>query len=360
MNSNHRALALMCQRRGRPGNDFFAEAQANRGFSLKKFCDFFSFEGQNTLKDEHERLSGRLDSWETRDGIRAVTRDEQGYPAMLRHIPDPPSVLFYQGDLLRFSSFAAMAVVGSRGANSEGCQIAFDFGLAFAASGLNVVSGLALGIDSSAHRGALSAGHGVTTAVMGGGLLNIYPAQNRRLAEEILSAGGALLSQFEPDQSPRPHQFLDRNRIVSGLSKGVVIVQAALRSGALSTANHALEQGREVFAVPGSICSPLHAGCHKLLSDGAQLAQSPLEVMRSVGVEPAVSSGSRSEPVGTKSKRVLNLIASEQPISVPELFARSIGTELEGILLNLELAGLILREPGELLRITQKGVSELD
>ncbi len=192
--------------------------------------------------------------------------DSDLYPGLLARLPDPPVALFVHGraDLL---GLPQLAVVGSRNPTAGGQQTAQDFARFLAAAGLVITSGMAMGIDAAAHRGALQGG--TTVAVAGTGLARVYPASHRELAHEI-AARGALVSEFSPDMPPKAGNFPRRNRVISGLSTGTLVVEAALKSGSLITARLALEQGREVFAIPGSIHNPLARGCHALDPRGRQ------------------------------------------------------------------------------------------
>ena len=192
--------------------------------------------------------------------------NDADYPDLLRQITDPPAQLFVRGTL---PQSPMVAVVGSRRATPYGLRVAYDLAAALVSAGITVVSGLARGIDASAHRGAL-AGSGTTVAVLATGLDCIYPPEHAQLAEDI-AGHGALVTEAPPGTAPLPGRFPVRNRIISGLSLGVVVVEAAQRSGALITARLALEQGREVFAIPGSIENPLTVGPHALIQDGAKL-----------------------------------------------------------------------------------------
>ncbi len=197
--------------------------------------------------------------------ITVITWDN-GYPHLLRQIPDPPPVLYVSGTL-RPEDECAVAVVGTRRASAYGREVAHAVATELARHGVTIVSGLALGIDTIAHEAALEAG-GRTLAVLGSGLDQIYPPRNRALAEEILK-NGAIVSEYALGTGPEARNFPPRNRVISGLSLCVVVVEAGVRSGALITANFAAEQGREVFAVPGSILHPGSAGCNRLIQDGA-------------------------------------------------------------------------------------------
>lgn len=199
--------------------------------------------------------------------INKITPENHAYTENLQHIPDAPTRLFVLGELPK-ERIKTVAIVGTRKPTNYGREIAQKVASEVARNGGIVVSGLALGIDGIAHSAAIEAG-GITLAVLANGLDKIYPSSHRGLAEKILQTGGAILSEYEAGTPALPHQFLHRNRLVSGLADAVVVIEAAARSGTLSTATHALNQGKDVFAVPGNITSPLSAGCNNLIKMGA-------------------------------------------------------------------------------------------
>ena len=208
--------------------------------------------------------------------IETVDFEHPHYPDALKSIADPPPVLFVQGDLHCLGE-PQVAIVGARRATPQGLRVAEEFATQLVEVGLTITSGLAFGIDGAAHRGALGAG-GQTLAVLGNGLDTVYPPSNRKLADAIRTTG-LLVSEYPPGTPPRRHHFPARNRLISGLSMGVIIVEAGERSGSLITARSALEQGREVFAVPGPIDSVLSRGGHRLIKEGASLTESPADVL---------------------------------------------------------------------------------
>lgn len=212
--------------------------------------------------------------------IQILDRQSTSYPPLLRQIHDPPNILYQQGELLPQDE-VAIAVVGTRHASQYGKTVAERLARDLANSGITVVSGLARGVDAAAHRAALAAG-GRTVAVLGSGVLDLYPAEHEGLAKEICQQG-AVLSERPPRSPPRRSAFPQRNRIVSGLSLGVVVVEAAERSGALISARLAMEQDREVFAVPGRIDSRLSRGCHRLIRDGAKLVETVDDILEELG-----------------------------------------------------------------------------
>ena len=255
-------------------------------------------------------------------GITLLAESEQQYPPLLREIPDPPGVLFVRGEI-KPEDGVAIAVVGTRHATHYGLAQAERLGAALARAGLTVVSGLARGIDAAAHRGALSAG-GRTLAVLASGVLNVYPPEHQKLADEVI-ARGALLSEAPPFAAPFAGAFPQRNRIISGLSQGTVVVEAGQRSGALITARLAMEQGREVFAVPGRVDSRASQGCHRLLRDGAKLVESVDDVLEELG--PLVEATTREDGQVIHHPAELTLNETEQKIlSAIDTEATSIDT----------------------------------
>ena len=280
---------------------------------------------------------------------------DERYPSPLRTIPDPPPVLWVRGDGSSLRSSQAVAVVGSRAASSYGLSVARQLGHDLARAGILVVSGLARGCDGAAHRGALDAG-GRTLAVVGCGADVVYPREHRPLGDQI-AAAGAIVSELPPGAPPLPVHFPLRNRIISGLSAAVVIVEASGRSGSLITASCALEQGREVMAVPGSVLSERHTGCHDLLRDGAGLVQSARDVLEALGWGPATpGAGAAGAPADNLEAAssvagrggLLASLAPGEEVDVDALAARSglKPADLLAELTRLELAGAVARAPG--------------
>jgi len=267
------------------------------------------------------------------------------YPDLLRHLPDPPFVLWVKGDA-EWLAQPAVAIVGSRAATPASVSVARTLGRALAEAGLVVVSGMARGVDGAAHEGALEAG-GRTVAILGCGADRTYPSEHGALARRIADAG-AIASELPPGRLPLPHHFPLRNRIISGLALGVVVVEASMQSGSLITARAALEQGRAVLAVPGGVMSGRHQGCHALIKDGARLVETVGDVLEEIGWQrpPAVQ-----HALPSKSLQISELegtMAVGEPYSVDELAARTSRTtpELLTELSALELAGRIARLPG--------------
>ena len=222
--------------------------------------------------------------------ISIIPEADPHYPRLLHEIHDPPAILFVHGDLGPDDAMA-IAIVGTRHATNYGLRQAERLAGGLARAGLTVVSGLARGIDAAAHRGALNAG-GRTLAILASGVLNIYPPEHKELAEDI-RASGAVISENPPHNEPVSGAFPQRNRLITGLSLGVVVVEAAERSGALISARHAMEQGREVFAVPGRVDSRASRGCHRLIRDGAKLVECVDDVLEELG--PLVEAAPRSD-----------------------------------------------------------------
>ena len=284
-----------------------------------------------------------------------LQRSDPGWPAALREIPDPPKRLHLRGALA--ADFvagrpwpAAIAVVGARDATAYGLAVARDLGRRLAENGVAVVSGLAVGIDGAAHRGALEAG-GITLAVIGCGTDVVYPRPHARLRKDIL-ANGLVLGEHEPGTPALPHHFPQRNRILSALALGVIVVKATQRSGSISTARHALEQGREVFAVPGPINSPRSRGPHALLKQGARLVEgvedvlAELPTLRSARLQAGTAAAPGPSPLAPRHAAIVEALASGA--STPDAIALYLGREVReilGDLLDLELRGTILRGP---------------
>ena len=286
--------------------------------------------------------------WTAESGHAVVTLADAGYPRLLLEIPDPPPLLYATGrlDLL---GRPALAVVGSRNATAQGVRDAEQFAKSFSAAGLTIVSGLALGIDAAAHRGGLAA-EGSTIAVLGTGVDVIYPRQNAELAGSIARAG-LLLSEFPLGTHGAAQNFPRRNRLISGLSQGCLVVEAALASGSLITARAAAEQGREVFALPGSIHSPLSKGNHALIKQGAKLVESAEDVLaeltafRRTGFASTRAAATTAEPPGALLQHM-----GFDPVDLDSLCVRA-GLSAEQVsaeLLRLELAGRIATLPGGL------------
>lgn len=285
-----------------------------------------------------------------------ITINDEAYPTLLREIPDPPVVLFAHGcpEVLKTIQ---IGMVGSRNPDTAGRKTADEFARELVYAGATVTSGLALGIDGCSHQGALNA-NGYTIAVTGNGLDMIYPARHKTLAEKIVD-NGILVSEFSPGTKPVAANFPRRNRIISGMSTGVLVIQAALRSGSLITARYAMEQGREVFAIPGSIHNPLAKGCHTLIKQGAKLVESVNDIIEELGFlatvvidenvsrKNDVKNNHYEEKLDVDYKVLLDTMAYD-PISVDRLIELTGLTtdSVSSMLLILELRGLVVSQAG--------------
>ena len=301
--------------------------------------------------------------WAEQDNANIITLDDERYPSMLKNITDAPPILYTLGEA-GILKLPQLAIVGSRNPTHSGTDIAHDFAAYLTSMGMTVTSGMAMGIDAAAHQGALDVmqkglnGHGFTVAVTGTGLDRVYPAKNRDIAHKI-AENGILVSEYAPGTPPMAGNFPRRNRIISGLSMGTLVVEAALQSGSLITARLATEQGREVFAVPGSIHQPLAKGCHALIREGAKLVETAQHILEELGGFKAVLDDSKSQSTDKKEpvqedthqslidaddeyKQVLKCIDFE-PTSVDKVVERS-GLTADAVcsmLLVLELQGYV-------------------
>ena len=324
-----------------PENIILAEHQLLKSAGLDEW----------TIKALHKPEKSQLEaalSWLEIDNNHLITLWHPDYPELLKHISDPPVALFARGDLACLKR-KNIAVIGSRKPTPGGNKIAYEFASSLSANGITVTSGLAYGIDTSAHSGALT-GSGGSIAVLGSGLDCIYPKRNINLAQEIADRG-LLLSEFPLQASPLPRNFPRRNRIISGMSLGVLVVEASLKSGSLITANLAAEQGREVFVIPGSILNPVAAGCNKLISNGAKLTTNIQDIVEEI---PGLGSEIIQYYDTKRISQVDNEILDEQvkllldnigyePVSFENIVAGS-GLSIEKIrvmLPELELEGMI-------------------
>lgn len=282
-------------------------------------------------------------------GVKVITFLDKDYPKNLKNIYDPPVVLYVKGEILPQDE-VAIAIVGSRLASFYGMQSAERLGFELSSRGVTVISGLARGIDSKAHKGALKA-KGRTIAVLGSGILYIYPEEHIDLAEEI-SKNGAVISEFPMATIPEKGNFPKRNRVISGLSLGVVVVEAAEKSGALITSDIAIEQGKDVFAVPGKIDSITSKGTHRLIKQGAKLAESADDILEELHFQITSEAKQDAETPAPKLDKeeilVYNLLSSE-PKHIDELSEESsMGvTEISRVLLNLEIRRFVRQLPGK-------------
>ncbi len=277
--------------------------------------------------------------------VRSVGRGERGYPLLLAEIPDPPDRLWIRGDApLDVLDRPAVAIVGARACSGYGRTVARSLAAECAGAGAVVVSGMARGIDGEAHRGALAA-TGTTVAVLGCGIDRDYPAAHTELARTIVAAGGLVVSEYEVGVEPAPWRFPARNRVIAGLARATVVVEARERSGALITADFALEDGREVLAVPGEITSSLSSGTNALLRLGATPATCAADVLEAAGLEPRQPAPSVvDDPLA---ERVLSALANGA--GTADELGRSTGlgaSELAATLALLELAGAVRVDEG--------------
>lgn len=298
----------------------------------------------NLLVETRKKLEPEkyLESIE-KSGIKFLTVFDENYPKLLKQIYDPPTVIYYKGEILPEDG-RAVAVVGTRKVTGYGKLVTESFASDLANSGVTVVSGLARGVDSEAHRAAISSS-GRTIAVLGGGLNNVFPPENTRLAVSITEGFGAVVSEFTPDHPPLPGNFPARNRIISGLSLAVLVTEAAEDSGSLITAKCALDQGRDVFAVPGPITSELSRGPALLIKEGARLVTTAGEILEELGME-------QNQRSKTKNQKEVSLSESEQIIleslanetkHIDEV-CRELGlaaSEVSASLVKMEIVGLV-------------------
>jgi len=320
------------------------QLRAIDGIGPKLAASLIASRSSNQARRELERCQSQ--------GIRLYRRGTDSYPRSLLETADPPSILYCRGEYLPQDQLA-VAIVGSRRCTLYGQQMAEKLAGALARAGLTIVSGLARGIDAAAHRGALEAG-GRTIAVQATGLTHIYPPEHAELASQIAKQG-AVISEYPLDQAPLAGLFPQRNRIISGMSLGVLVIEATRNSGALHTVRHATEQGREVFAVPGRIDSLASEGCHDILRDGAILVRSATDVLQALGPLMGPVATATDQTVMTprelvldeQERRVLNLVTID-PLPVDEVL-RAAGLEPSRVLATLtvlEMRRLVQRVPG--------------
>ena len=286
-------------------------------------------------------------------GYRTIEVDSEDFPELLQRIPDPPTLLYVLGNVEALH-MPALSIVGSRNPTRGGRENAYEFARHLGRSGFCIVSGLAQGIDTAAHEGALDAG-AMTVAFLGHGIDRVYPEANRDLAQRI-SQNGVLVSEYPPGSPPRREHFPQRNRLISGLGLGTLVVEAARRSGSLITARLAGDQGREVFSIPGSIHNPLSRGCHQLIKQGAKLVESADDIVSELGAlaghlmqNEAVSKKGSSETIQHDADyEILLNSLSFDPATADELAENSGLTidQVSSMLLILELEGEIEAQTG--------------
>lgn len=296
---------------------------------------------------DEEKLTVAL-NWLEDPANSIITLADSDYPSLLLNIPDPPPLLYFKGQR-KLLNTSALAVVGSRNATPQGLSNAEGFSEAISNAGLCIISGMALGIDTAAHQGGLS-GAAASIGVVGTGLDIVYPARNHVLAHR-LAKDGALISEFPLGTPAIGRNFPRRNRIISGMSQGCLVVEAALRSGSLITARQALEQGRDVLAVPGSIHSPLSKGCHALIKQGAKLVESTQDILDELDFQSSKNNGHSTEKTDVTSS-IENAFLLEffghDVIDIDTLCVRSglTAETVSAMLLTLELDGVIASLPG--------------
>lgn len=292
--------------------------------------------------------------------IHLISVEDKRYPALLKTTHQPPPLLYAQGNVENLS-LPQLAIIGSRNPSSSGRENAFRFARELTKTGFAITSGLAIGIDGAAHQGALAENNGKTIAVLGSGIDKIYPRRHQALAAKILDSDGTLLSEFPMSTDPHASHFPRRNRIISGLSLGVLVIEAAIKSGSLITARFAMQQGREVFALPGSIHNPLSRGCHSLIKDGATLVENvqdikePIQGLMEFKWEELndIQEDFSPEPKNlTKEENSLFKSIDHCGATVDLLLNRSQldAGKLLSLLIALELKGLIIQENGAYLR----------
>ncbi len=307
-----------------------------------------------------ENVVERCLQWESNNDARHILSYHcTAYPDILRQLSSPPLVLFLQGETKRLSQ-PSIAIVGSRRCSHAGKQIASDFAQQLSHHGWGVISGMATGIDTCAHQGALG-GMAKTVAVIGTGPDKVYPVRNKRLFEDILEQGGAVVSEFWPGTPPRATHFPRRNRIIAGLSVGTLVIEAAIKSGTLITANLAIDMGREVFAIPGNIYNPTSEGCHYLIQQGAKLVSKVEDIIEEFSSLPtqlslqSVGHDEKSRPDNLATDELLDsvdfdvtavdIIAERNKLSVSEVLAT---------LLEYELRGWVAAVPGGYIKLRGK------
>lgn len=296
---------------------------------------------------ETRRLLDATRDWLAQPGNHFISQTDPRYPASLRELADAPAWLYVKGDP-EWLARPMVAIVGSRHATQQGMRDAAAFARTLSEAGLTIVSGLALGVDAAAHEGGL-AGIGSSVAVVGTGLDRVYPARNRELAHRLADQG-AIVSEFPLGTPPKSGHFPRRNRIISGLGMGVLVIEAALESGSLITARLAAEQGREVFALPGSIHSTLSKGCHRLIKQGAKLVESAQDILEELGGRlGAYRPAATRKAEATDQDPLLDALATG-PLALDQL-AERLGLTVDALsvrLLSAELAGSVARLPGGL------------
>ncbi len=305
---------------------------------------------KNYSEDEIKRLAEKELEQAERLNVKILFIKEDEFPLELREISYPPLFIYLKG---RFQNINSIGIIGSRKPTSYGKEVAYHFSKRLGEEGIGIVSGLARGIDSIAHKGCLDA-KGYTIAVLGSGIDIIYPPENKEIFDEILKNNGAIISEFPFFTKPRKENFPIRNRIISGLSKGIIVIEAGKKSGTLITAKWALEQGKEVFAIPGSIFSSQSEGTHYLIKEGAIIVTSPEEVLNYFGwkKDKALVNFKKEIDLSEEEKEILSHL-STYPQHIEEIFLKinKPSFEILSLLTELELKGLIETLPGKYVKL---------
>lgn len=322
----------------------FGELSAIKGVNSSAALSIARHDGRKSAEVAVDALA--------RSGARLVTLLHEEYPSLLKEIPDPPPYLYVKGTIP--ISTTAIAVVGSRRASDYGITVTTRLSRELAGQGVAIVSGLAMGVDAAAHRGALQVS-GATVGVLGCGIDLIYPAENRQLYREM-EEKGAIISEFAPGTQPDAPNFPRRNRIISGMARGVLVVEAAERSGSLITARFALEQGREVFAVPGNINFKASRGTNSLIKEGAKLVETVADIMGELPPESVnLPQWARKQNFNlSPDEEKITALLAEKPLQIDELTVRSGLTvsSVSAMLLRLELQGAVMQIPGKIFSLS--------
>lgn len=285
----------------------------------------------------------------TKNSISVLTREHEQYPNSLRHIPDPPVCIYVKGNIAQFDfeKHTWLGVVGTRRATSYGRQITRQFVTELATAGVGIVSGMALGIDAEAHTACLNAG-GKTIAVLGCGVDIVYPQENRKLYERIINSGGLIVSEFPPGMQVRRGLFVSRNRLISGLSRGVWVAEGQKTSGALITARNAAEQGRDVFACPGLVTSPAAEGPHMLIREGAHFTIAPQDILDEFNLSSRPKMKEDLSHLLTTEEEAIYKIIVVEPQGSDDI-ARSLNmpvAQVLSLLTTMEIKGVVQRDGG--------------
>lgn len=331
--------------------DSFGSAKEIFERAHDKRLDSFSVEFCRNVRafDRWAQIDDELARAE-KENVRVVPFDGLEYPGLLKAINDPPLALFVKGDMGRLKSLLTIGIVGTRRPSHYGIKMAETLSRDLALMGVGVISGLARGCDTAAHRGAL-AGGGFTAAILGTGVDIAYPKENKKLSDEIAEKG-ALISEYPLSTPPVPYNFPRRNRIISGLSKGVVVVEAPVRSGSLMTARLALDYNREVFAVPGQATSIKSSGANKLIKEGAFLVESAADIAQAFGIFINAGEGEPESDPGPEldgeEKLVWKAIGEPKHIDAVATQTGLLVSKVSSILLGLEFKGLVEKKPGNM------------